>query len=158
MAHFVCVGSGSRSEDLAALIAENALTDRIHLPGQVSPVAPWMKACDLFLNTSVIEGMPNVVIEAQSLGVPVVATDAGGTSEVLLDGVTGRLVPPDDCAALVEASVAILTDQAFLDSAAVAATNHIAANFSITVMRDRTLGIYGYGLPEHSTSDRRKIA
>jgi glycosyltransferase involved in cell wall biosynthesis len=49
---------------------------------------------DLVVQASYTEGMPNVVIEALAMGVPVIATNAGGTNEILTDGVSGRLVPP----------------------------------------------------------------
>jgi glycosyltransferase involved in cell wall biosynthesis len=66
----------------------------------------------VFVLASEIEGLPLVVLEAMSQGVPVVATDVGGMPEAVVDGVTGSLVPAGDTAALTAAIVRILSDPA----------------------------------------------
>jgi glycosyltransferase involved in cell wall biosynthesis len=75
---------------------------------------PWdlLRAADLFVLASEIEGLPLVVLEAMSQGVPVVATDVGGMPEAVIDDVTGFLVPPGDPAALATAITRILSDPA----------------------------------------------
>jgi glycosyltransferase involved in cell wall biosynthesis len=61
-----------------------------------------MAACDFFVLNSTYEGLPHVVLEAMSLGLPVVATAVGGTPEVVCDGDNGRLIAPADDDALVQ--------------------------------------------------------
>lgn len=89
---FVMLGNGVLSERCAARIAERGLADRIFLAGIRSNVGFYMHKADLLMHLAQMEGLPNVLIEAQMAGTPVLATPAGGTSEVVLDGSTGVLL------------------------------------------------------------------
>src|SRR5690606_6706779 len=77
-----------------------------------------VRACTLLAAPSIpardgnIDGIPNVILEAMALGRPVVGTDFSGIPEVVRDGITGRLVPPGDAAALADALAGILQDRA----------------------------------------------
>ena len=86
---------------LPALVRERGLGERVLLPGGMEPlqVARWISAADLLTLPSWSEGYPNVVVEALACGTPVVATDVGGTREILREG-RGLLVPPRDADAL----------------------------------------------------------
>lgn len=103
------VGDGVMREELVQLIARRGLTDKVLLPGGGEPeyVARWIGASDLLTLPSWSEGYPNVVVEALACGRPVVATDVGGTAEIVSDG-TGILVPPRDAAALEQALASAL--------------------------------------------------
>ena len=68
-------------------------------------VASWLEKMDVFLLTSSTEGLPNVVIEAQGFGVPVVSTDVGGVGEIVESGETGIIVDSDIPEKLAEAIV-----------------------------------------------------
>jgi glycosyltransferase involved in cell wall biosynthesis len=76
-----------------------------------------MRAADLFVHPSHSEGRPNAVLEAQACGLAAVATDVGGTSEIVEDGVTGFLVAPRDPAALADKIASALASP--FDAAAV---------------------------------------
>lgn len=78
--------------------------------GDADP-APWLRRFDVFLLASDFEGMPNVVLEAMAAGIPVVATNAGGTGELIADRETGLLVPTGDVPAMVEAVERLLADE-----------------------------------------------
>ncbi len=140
--HFICVGDGPFHRQMKETIAEKKLSNRIHLPGHKTPVAPWIKASDIFVNCSAIEGMPNVVIEAQSLGIPVVATDVGGTGETLLHDESGILVPADDIEALVSGITSLLEDEVKRSQFGHLAKSRAAMTFSIDVMLDKTQNAY----------------
>lgn len=86
---FIIVGRGSEVAKCRALIKELSCQDRVFLVGRSSHVGYWLEKSDLLLHLAEFEGLPNVVIEAQIAGLPVIATPAGGTSEAMLDGVTG---------------------------------------------------------------------
>lgn len=86
---FIIVGQGSDFAKCTALIKELELEDRIFLVGRSSHVGYWLEKADLLLHLAEFEGLPNVVIEAQIAGLPVIATPAGGTSEAMVHGSTG---------------------------------------------------------------------
>jgi len=92
-ARLVFLGRGPLREDLERSVAARGLTARVSILGEVPPeeLQWWYRACDCLLLTSSREGRPNVVLEALASGRPVVATDAGGTRE-LLAGMDGALV------------------------------------------------------------------
>lgn len=87
----------SAAKELALGLTESG---RVRFLGVRQDVADLMAAADGYLMSSRWEGMPMVLLEAQSAGLPVVATDVGGNKEVVLNGRTGFLVPPGDAAAL----------------------------------------------------------
>lgn len=97
----VLVGDGVMRDELLALIRQQGLQDRVRVPGGLPPegVAEWISACDVLTLPSWSEGYPNVVVEGAACGRPVVATDVGGTREILNDS-NGILIPPKDPQAL----------------------------------------------------------
>lgn len=98
------VGDGVMREELTQLIDDRGLAGQVLLPGGGEPefVSQWIGAADLLTLPSWSEGYPNVVVEAIACGRPVVATDVGGTSEIV-SADSGILVPPRDAAALEHA-------------------------------------------------------
>lgn len=96
-------GEGSLRPALEAQIAQLGLGDRCRLLGHCADIPLFHHALDLFVQSSVYEGTPNVVLEAMALETPVVATTAGGTAELVRDGIDGLLVPPGSVEALVAA-------------------------------------------------------
>jgi glycosyltransferase involved in cell wall biosynthesis len=85
--------------------AHQQCPDRVTFLGEVDTRRVWaeLSAADVFVLNSTYEGLPHVVLEALSAGTPVVAAAAGGTPELIVNGVNGRLVPPGDHVALREA-------------------------------------------------------
>lgn len=90
------VGDGSLKAALERQRAALGLQDSVMLLGHVADVVPVHHAFDLFVQSSEYEGTPNAVLEAMAMESPVVATDAGGTAELVEDGVHGRIVPVHD--------------------------------------------------------------
>jgi glycosyltransferase involved in cell wall biosynthesis len=93
-AGLVIIGDGEERQRLEALAGERSLSDRIYFAGRKSrdETLALMAGCDLLVLNSTHEGLPHVVLEAMSLGVPVVATAVGGTPEVIQNGVNGLLI------------------------------------------------------------------
>jgi glycosyltransferase involved in cell wall biosynthesis len=91
----VVVGDGPERPRLERRARELGVQDRVYFAGRrpKKEALSLMAACDLFVLNSAYEGLPHVVLEAMALGLPVVATAAGGTPEVVRDGETGLLVP-----------------------------------------------------------------
>lgn len=141
--HGVIVGDGAMRAEIADAIAARGLADRITLAGRQSPVEPWMAAMDVLLLASEVEGLPNVLLEAESLGVPVVTTRAGGSGEALLDGVTGRLVEDDAPANLAAALTGVIRSRGLRHRARVGAPVFIEQRFGIERMIRETLAVFG---------------
>ena len=112
-ARLVIVGDGGDRAALAALAAELGIAQAVRFAGQLraAEVRGHLRAARVFVLPSRSEGLPIALLEAMAAGVPVVATAAGGTPEVL-EGGCGVLVPPEDAAALGEAVAALLLDAA----------------------------------------------
>jgi len=105
----VIIGEGAEREPLLKLAAELGVGDRVALPGFVANPRAQMARARLFVLSSDWEGFGNVLVEAMSVGTPVVATDCpSGPREILEDGALGWLVPPGDPPALALAISATL--------------------------------------------------
>ena len=106
----VMIGAGPMEEEIRKQAEQAGLGDRLVLPGRLPPaeVAEYMRAAACLVLSSHNEGVPNVILEAFASGLPVISTDVGGISEVLIAPFLGTLVPPEDPAALAEAVCAAL--------------------------------------------------
>lgn len=111
----VIYGEGELRTKLEMLIAEKGLTDRISMPGNVNDIADRIGRARIFTLTSNTEGMPNSIMEAMALGIPVIATDCpcGGPATLIEHGVNGLLVPVGDAFALADAFRRIFEDREF---------------------------------------------
>jgi glycosyltransferase involved in cell wall biosynthesis len=107
------LGAGDNELRLRALSVELGIADRIIFAGFQTDPSPYYASADLFVLSSDYEGLPTVLIEALSFGVPVVSTDCpSGPAEILEQGRRGRLVPVGDTRALALAMDAALSDKA----------------------------------------------
>jgi 2-deoxystreptamine N-acetyl-D-glucosaminyltransferase/2-deoxystreptamine glucosyltransferase len=105
-ARLVIVGDGPLRSQLADLVGELQLDDRVAFSGQIPQSQVWYlleEYADVLVLPSVVEGLPHVLLEAASCGLPIVATRVGGVPEVVQHGVNGLLVPPDSPTELLEA-------------------------------------------------------
>jgi len=101
----IVLGDGPERGNLEALTRALGLEDRVRFTGSLTPAETraYLAAGDLFVLNSTYEGLPHIVLEALTAGIPVLATSAGGTPEAVEDGVNGRLVPVSDDRAFREA-------------------------------------------------------
>lgn len=141
-AHFLIVGDGPMRKQTEDRIARHGLTGRFHLPGRMEDVALALSAMQSFLLTSVHEGLPNVLLEAQMLGVPVITVDVGGAAEAIDDGVTGIVVRSAAPKHLAEAAFAMFADKQQSRSA-VAGPAFVRERFGMERMVLETLASYG---------------
>lgn len=111
--HLVILGDGPEREALAREAADLGLSSRVFMPGfQPNPFA-FMARARVFAHASLLEGLPNVLLEAMACGTPVVSADCpSGPSEIITPGVDGLLVPPADPPALADALGRVLDDAA----------------------------------------------
>lgn len=111
MASLVIYGEGPEREALQRQAGMLGLDGRVSLPGQVAPAADALRKASLFVLSSRYEGFPNVLVEAMSLGRPVIAFDCpSGPNEIIRHEVDGLLVPANDSRALSVAITRVLTD------------------------------------------------
>ena len=100
---FVLFGDGPDLEKVCHMVTALGYEDKIRCPGFEKNMLGCIKGADVVVNPSLSEGLPNVVLEAMALGVPVVATAVGGVPEIIVDKETGYLIPPENPQALAEA-------------------------------------------------------
>jgi glycosyltransferase involved in cell wall biosynthesis len=110
--HCVIAGRGSMQQTLADQIDRLGLNDHVRLLGFCDDALSLINAGDCFVLPSLAEPFGLVLLEAMSLGKPVIATRAGGPLEIVEDGITGLLVPPSDAQALSAAMIQVLADRA----------------------------------------------
>ena len=108
--HLIVVGDGALGEELRALAHELGIEDSISWLGFQPDPVKWLEAMDVFAFPSRLEGVPNAVLEAMGVGLPIVATSIGGVTDLLEEGSTGFLIPPDDPDALAAALDRLLSD------------------------------------------------
>ncbi len=127
---------------LTAFCRRTDLGDRVAFLGARSDVADLLSAMDIFCLPSLSEGMPNSVLEAMAAGLPVVATEVGGTPEVVVDGETGCLVPPRDPSALAAALVRLAGDPQLRTQMGRAGLARVSAHFTLHQMLARYENLY----------------
>ena len=132
----VLAGDGELRMELEELTHELGMSDRVRLLGYVDDMGSWYAAFDAFLLTSANEGAPVVAIEAQAAGVPVVATDAGGTRTVVDDGETGFIVNIGDIGALSDRLRRLRDDAELRAGLGVTGAARMREKFSIERMAD----------------------
>ena len=98
----LCVGGGPDFDAIRSLAATMGLTDVV-FTGYVEDVVGHLSAMDLFVFCSQYEGLPNAILQAMSMELPIVSTAVGGICELITDGEEGLLVPPNDMDAFLKA-------------------------------------------------------
>jgi glycosyltransferase involved in cell wall biosynthesis len=131
---FFIAGDGILRPAVERAIAAADLGGVVHLLGWRDDVPELLAAMDIFLLTSVFEGLPRVVLQAMAASVPVVATDTGGVGEIVVDGDTGRMVPPGNPRAAADAIVELANDPEMRRRIATAARSRLGDEFDIRRM------------------------
>lgn len=135
----VVLGEGPERSRLEALARDLEIADAVHLPGRAGDVAAWYRRADALLHPSRWEGFGLVLLEAMLASLPVVGSRVSAIPEIVVDGETGVLVPPDDAAALAAATVRAVAERERLGAAGLARAR---AEFSVGAMAERMLAVY----------------
>jgi glycosyltransferase involved in cell wall biosynthesis len=106
-------GDGAEMQRLQELARASGVSDRIRLPGAISNIHDVLAAAEVYVNSSRVEGLPMTILEAMGHGLPLVATRVGSNFEVVRDGNTGLLVPPDNPKLLAFALLRLLREDVF---------------------------------------------
>lgn len=154
---FVWVGEGPQEAQLSDHMKRLGVdSDHLIFAGWRQDVPRLLGAADLFVLPSLFEGLPLVVLEAMARSVPVIATRVCGTTEAIIDGESGCLVPPRDSQALSEAILTALSDTQLSASWASNAKWRFQQEFSAQRMVSETEQIYQAVLKRNQPQNRRK--
>jgi glycosyltransferase involved in cell wall biosynthesis len=127
---FALVGEGSKRPDFEKQVKDLSLQANFLFLGRRSDVPAILACCDIAVLPSLAEGLPNAVLEYLAAGLPVVASALGGNLEIIQDGTTGLLVPPQDSHALAAALIRLLSDNDLAARIAKAGREYVEQNFS----------------------------
>jgi len=141
------VGDGSARAGLEARAAELGLGETVRFWGMRMDTAAFFSAADVFVMSSVTEGLPMSLLQAMSLGMPSILTDVGGMGEVSRLTRSGLLVPVGDGRAYGEAIVRIATDEALRAEFSARAKLEYAQRFTLERMGERYLELYRNPVP-----------
>jgi glycosyltransferase involved in cell wall biosynthesis len=133
--HGAIAGEGN-AEAITLLAARLGIAPFVHVLGLRDDVPELMYGADAFVLSSIDEGLPNVVLEAMSVATPVAAADAGGTSEIITDGVDGFVVPLRNAEALAERMEQLINDKALRARMGSAGRKTVQERFSMQRMID----------------------
>jgi glycosyltransferase involved in cell wall biosynthesis len=138
----------STTAELRAYAVERGVADLVAFEGFRADIAQVMADLDVFVLPSLWEGFGLVLLEAMAAGRPVVASAVGPIPEIVVDGVTGLLVPPGDSTALAAAIVRLLRDPELASALGKAGRVRVERELRIDTMVERTEALYGELLAE----------
>jgi glycosyltransferase involved in cell wall biosynthesis len=139
---FVIFGDGELLANCRSCVESQNLSEKILLPGLTEDSWAALSAMDVFVLTSRIEGLPNVLIEAQGMGLPVVCSGAGGMAETFIEGETGYSVPSGTPVELAAAVFRLIQDPVLRQHMGALAAQHARSIFGIDHMIERTVRTY----------------
>jgi glycosyltransferase involved in cell wall biosynthesis len=138
----IIIGEGQERKKLEKLITKLNLTNSIFLPGRLTSANRFLKAFDIYISSSLKEGLSYTIIEAMLAGLPIVATHVGGTPELIEDDITGRLVKPGDSMQLAKTIASLTGDREKRKKLSASAQNFAASNLTLSQMLKQTKNLY----------------
>ena len=157
-ARFVILGEGELRDQLERQVREHHLEKHVLLPGFRTDVMGCLKSFDLFVMSSVTEGLGTSLLDAMACSRPIVATTAGGIPEVVADGETGVLVPPRDHAAMANAIVTLLNDAPRRTQMGEAGLVRVRDRFTVERMVAETAAVYARVAGKGHAADTASLA
>lgn len=129
------VGDGPNQANVQRVVDEHQLNDRVRFVGQQENVVPWLQAMDIFVLPSYAnEGVPQSLIQAMMCGIPVISTNVGSITELVVDQSTGVIVPPKNADDLAAAIQLLLANPQQREQLAIAGQQSVLSNFSLDIM------------------------
>ncbi len=132
--HFLLVGDGPLESNIRSQVEALDLSDRVHFTGGVNVVAPYYRLMTVTVLCSEAEAFPNVILESMASGTPVVTTNVGSISEVVIDGVNGIIVSDDNKYSISEGIIKCLNDTQFYNKLQISAIETIDGKFTLDYM------------------------
>ena len=140
---FLIVGEGPLGPELEALVRQHDVADVVTLSGFRDDVEALLQAADLFILPSLDEGMPMSLLEAAGRRLPVVVTPVGDVADLITDGETGLLIPPEDVPALVQAITRLMEDPSLGRRMGEAVFKKLEQEYSSEAMYRHYAEVYG---------------
>ncbi len=140
------VGDGPLLELVRRRVHDLGWDNRVTFAGQVMDVPQRLEASDVFILASLWEGFPRSILEAMRAQLPVVCSEVGGVREAVLEGVTGKIVPPQDPQALAQALQPLLEDLALRQKMGKAGRACYEAEFTFDAMLAKTRQVWEQAL------------
>jgi sugar transferase (PEP-CTERM/EpsH1 system associated) len=138
----VMIGNGPLRSQSQALLEQAGICELAWLPGERSDVPEILRGLDCFVLPSLAEGISNTILEAMASGLPVIATEVGGNSELIEPGRTGELVPAGDVEAMAQSIVAYAHDRELARKAGQAGRAVVERQYSLAAMVRQYQGLY----------------
>jgi glycosyltransferase involved in cell wall biosynthesis len=135
-------GPGTLLPQLTDLARSLGVERHLEFTGHTADIRSFLEAIDIFVQPSLCEALPFTILEACSVGMPVVATDVGGVSECIRDGETGLVVPARDPEALSRAILMLAGDAPLRQAMAERAQAFMLEGFQSTMMVEKTVAVY----------------
>jgi len=135
-------GIGPMEGFLRSLARDLGIAERVHFAGYVADMPALYASCDLVVQSSLTEGMPNVLLEASLLRTPVIATDVGGSAELIVHDATGTLIPAGSVTAIVDALRRFVANRETFEVMAARARERVLSEFSFQLRTRRLTEIY----------------
>ena len=142
-AHFIIVGDGPLKGELMETRRKLNLEERVHFTGIQTEVRPYLAAMDIYMMSSIFEGLPIALLEAMASGCAVVTTDAGGIKEVIRHDQEGLVCSVDQPEKLATFAVELLTDPKKRRQLAVQGRTRVEEHFSLKKMVRELEELYG---------------
>jgi glycosyltransferase involved in cell wall biosynthesis len=108
----------------------------------VADVRSWMQAADVFVLPSSTEGLSNSLLEAMAMGLPSVATEVGGASDLIEHGLSGWLIPPEDCAALEQGIIHLLSAAELRQKMGMEARKIVVQEYALDRVAEQLAALY----------------
>ena len=139
---FVIIGDGPGLLNVKRKINKLGLSGVITIINPTNKIYAHMSKFDVLLLTSRYEGLPNVLIEAQLLGIPVVSTNCGGASETFVDNLSGLLIKKNDPKLIADSLSSLLINKNMLEEFSVYAIKQAVPRFDMSIIAEKYLTIY----------------
>jgi sugar transferase (PEP-CTERM/EpsH1 system associated) len=130
----VLVGEGPLRVEAGLALQSAGAENLAWMPGERDDIPEILRGLDIFVLPSKAEGISNVILEAMATGLPVIATSVGGNPELVVDGLTGRLTPPEDPQAMAEILAEYLDNPYFINAHGVEGRRRVLNEFSMDAM------------------------
>jgi len=139
----VFVGSGPLYPEISQRLVDEGLSENVWLAGERDDINHILRSLDIFVMPSLNEGISNTILEAMATGLPVVATNVGGNPELVVDGVTGYLVKPNDAQEMANRLQSYVENEDLRSVHGAAARARTESEFSLQFMINRYADVYG---------------